>query len=85
MVDRGAKHFVLVSRSGGQSEKMQQLLDEVQDKAKVHVRKCDVADDKQVRLLVSDCFKTVPPICGIVNAVMALDVSFPSSYGHSDI
>jgi NAD(P)-dependent dehydrogenase (short-subunit alcohol dehydrogenase family) len=81
MVNRGAKHFVLVSRSGGQNEKVQQLLDEVQGKAKVQVRKCDVADEEQVQSLVDDCSEIMPPICGVVNAVMALHVSSPLPYG----
>lgn len=80
MVNRGAKHFLLVSRSGGHGEKLQQLLDEVQGKAQVHIRKCDIADSKQVQLLVDNCPKTLPPICGVINAVMALHVSSPIPY-----
>lgn len=75
MIEREAKHIVLVSRSGGEDGKVKQLLDEVQGKATVCVKKCDVADEEQVRRLVDDCSKTGPPVCGVVNAVMALHVS----------
>lgn len=76
MIQHGARHIVLVSRSGSQDVKVQHLLDDVQGVAAVRVMVCDVSDEEQVRRLVETCSKTMPPICGVVNAAMALHVSF---------
>lgn len=79
MIAHGARHIVLVSRSGSQDIKVQQFLDEVRGTAAVQVIVCDIADEEQVRRLFNTCSKTMPPICGVVNAAMALHVSFPPS------
>jgi len=79
MIKHGARHIVLVSRSGSQDIKVQQFLDEVHGTAAVQVIVCDVADEGQVRRLMDTCSKTMPPICGVVNAAMALHVSSPPS------
>lgn len=75
MVGRGARHIVLVSRSGSQDVRVQHLLDEMHGRAVVKVIICDVADSEQVTRLVNTCAKTMPPICGVVHAAMALHVS----------
>ncbi|OIW26979.1 ketoacyl-synt-domain-containing protein [Coniochaeta ligniaria NRRL 30616] len=72
MIEHGARHIVLVSRSGSQDLKVQHLLDEAHGIAAVRVVVCDIADEEQVQRLVDTCSKTMPPICGIVNAAMAL-------------
>lgn len=82
MIEHGAHHIVLVSRSGSKDAKVQQLLDEVHGIAAVRVIVCDIADDEQVQRLVETCSKTMPPICGVVNAAMALHVSSIFSAQH---
>jgi short-subunit dehydrogenase len=81
MIEHGARHIVLVSRSGSQDIKVQKFLDEVHGIAAVQVIVCDIADEEHVQRLVDTCSKTMPPICGVVNAAMALHVSFtPADY-----
>ena len=77
MIDHGARHIILASRSGSLDPKVQHFLDEVhiQGVAAVQVIVCDVADNEQVKRLVDTCSKTMPPIRGVVNAAMSLHVS----------
>ncbi|KAK8064355.1 Reducing polyketide synthase PKS2 [Apiospora phragmitis] len=72
MVARGARHIVLVSRSGGSDKKVKKVIRESASKAAIVVKTCDVANEEQVRLLVSQCAATLPPICGVVHAAMVL-------------
>ncbi|KAK8103369.1 polyketide synthase, partial [Apiospora kogelbergensis] len=72
MVAHGARHIVLVSRSGGSDKKVKKVIRESASKANIVVKTCDVASEQQVRLLVSQCAKTLPPICGVVHAAMVL-------------
>ncbi|KAB5511498.1 polyketide synthase [Coniochaeta sp. 2T2.1] len=74
MIHHGARHIILVSRSGSKDPKVQHFLDEVhtQGVAAVQVIVCDVADNEQVGRLVETCSKTMPPIRGVINAAMSL-------------
>ncbi|KAK6829892.1 Polyketide synthase [Apiospora arundinis] len=72
MVAHGARHIVLVSRSGDNDKKVKKVIRESASKANIVVKTCDVASEQQVRLLVSQCATTLPPICGVVHAAMVL-------------
>ncbi|KAK8075870.1 Polyketide synthase [Apiospora hydei] len=74
MVAHGARHIVLVSRSGGNDKKVKKVIREAAQQfgATVVVKTCDVASEQQVRLLVNQCGSTLPPICGVVHAAMVL-------------
>lgn len=76
MVENGARTVVLLSRSGGGKEMVQQLREEIQcPEAKIVVKKCDVADETQVWQLMSDLeAESLPPICGVIQAAMVLRV-----------
>lgn len=74
MVKNGARHIVLLSRSGGNNVKVKKLIQKLSGQATVVAKACDVADEEQVRRLISDCAKTLPPICGVVHAAMVLEV-----------
>ena len=76
MVEHGARNIVLLSRSGGGREMVEQLREEIQcPTARVLVKKCDASDEAQVRQMVNECSKSLPPICGIIHAAMVLRVS----------
>jgi NAD(P)-dependent dehydrogenase (short-subunit alcohol dehydrogenase family) len=76
MVEHGARTIVLLSRSGGGKEMAAQLRDEIQcPDARILAKKCDASDEEQVRQLVDDCAKSLPPICGVIHAAMVLRVS----------
>ncbi|KAM0715744.1 hypothetical protein Q7P37_008258 [Cladosporium fusiforme] len=72
MVQQGARHIVLVSRSGGNAQRTNELIAACQDEAKIVVKMCDIASIDEVRTLIADCAKTMPPICGVINAAMVL-------------
>ncbi|SPQ24118.1 ddfcf033-124e-48c3-8647-9deef8689590 [Thermothielavioides terrestris] len=73
MMENGARHIVLVSRSGLHSGVVEALKPETERyRAMLTVMKCDVADMRQVTEFVEDCRRHLPPICGVVHAAMVL-------------
>lgn len=75
MIEHGARHIVLLSRSGGGHDTIQKLQREMQRyDARVVVMKCDVGDVGQVQKLVEDCKTCLPPVCGVIHAAMVLRV-----------
>ncbi|KAI1076604.1 ketoacyl-synt-domain-containing protein [Whalleya microplaca] len=78
MVSRGARHLVLVSRSGSATGKVKDLIDEAAEAdAEIIVRRCDVANPSDVEELVNHGLEGVPPIRGLVHGAMVLrDVLF---------
>ncbi|KAH6989651.1 polyketide synthase [Ilyonectria sp. MPI-CAGE-AT-0026] len=78
MVQRGARHIVLLSRSGKATTELGKLIKESQAVgAAIHVKSCDVADEASVKSLVAELQQSLPPIRGIIHAAMVLiDVLF---------
>ncbi|KAK8069391.1 polyketide synthase [Apiospora phragmitis] len=78
MIERGARHIVLLSRSGKVNDDIQKLMDFGEPLgASVHVKSCDAGDKASVKVVLGDLQKTLPPIRGIVHAAMVLrDVLF---------
>lgn len=76
MVDRGARHIVLLSRSGKTTAELEQLVSNSQAVgASIYIEPCDVADEVSVAALVSRIQSTLPPIKGLIHAAMVLRVS----------
>ncbi|KAL8744188.1 MAG: hypothetical protein Q9190_003535 [Brigantiaea leucoxantha] len=70
---QGARHIILASRSGSDQAGVTELVDELDSlDVHVHVRKCDVADSKQVQALIDTCRDIIPPIRGVIHGAMAL-------------
>ena len=78
MAEHGARHIVLLSRSGGNAKKLRQLISETQDKANIIIKVCDIANEEDAYRLVREHSETLPPICGVVHAAMMLHVSLLS-------
>ncbi|KAI0403947.1 ketoacyl-synt-domain-containing protein [Xylaria palmicola] len=78
MVSRGARHLVLVSRSGSATGKVKELIDEVANVgAEVVVRQCDVANPADVEELINFGIEGMPPVRGLIHGAMVLrDVLF---------
>lgn len=69
----GAKHIILLSRSGMSQNRVPELLKELRrQELDVVVAKCDVADPAQVQEVLSQCQATMPPIKGVIHGAMAL-------------
>ena len=75
LVDRGARHLVLLSRSGAQSLPTVSLIEELQAKGvKVETPACDIAVEDSLYAVLTRCAETMPPIRGCIQASMVLRV-----------
>lgn len=76
MVQRGARHVVLLSRSGTVSEAVQKVISECQTAgASIYIKKCDVSEASQVKATIAELVqKGLPPIRGVIHAAMVLKV-----------
>lgn len=73
MASRGARHLVFLSRRGAHSEPAQDLLSALHALGvQTAAFACDVSDAAQVRRIVADCSRTMPPIKGCIQAAMQL-------------
>jgi len=76
MVSRGARHLVLLSRSGPKSDTAQELIRELQGKdVEIVAPACDVSDRLALQRVFSGIQKTLPPVKGCIQATVALRVS----------
>lgn len=75
LVDRGARHLILLSRSGAQSQAAISLVEELQAKGvRVETPACDVAVASSLSAVLAGCAVTMPPIRGCIQASMVLRV-----------
>lgn len=73
MADRGAKHFIVPSRSGASSKAAADIIAQLQARGvTVIAPKCDVSDAGSLGSLLDECSKTMPPIKGCINGAMVL-------------
>ena len=76
MAERGAKNIVTFSRSGTMNEQALSLIESAKELGTaVHIKKCDVGDEKQLKQVISELEDKLPPIRGIVQSAMILEVS----------
>ena len=74
LVDRGARHLVLVGRRGVATEDAKDLIATlVREGVSVLAQSCDVADATQVGALFEKIKRTMPPIAGVIHSAMVLD------------
>ncbi|ESZ94375.1 BcPKS8, polyketide synthase [Sclerotinia borealis F-4128] len=78
MVSKGAKHLVLVSRSGSVTGKVKVLIDDLGTVgANIVVRRCDVANSDAVNNLITNELTGMPEVRGVIHGAMVLrDVLF---------
>ncbi|MEA2857633.1 MAG: phthiocerol/phenolphthiocerol synthesis type-I polyketide synthase [Methylobacteriaceae bacterium] len=73
LVDRGARHLVLVGRSGASNEGAQQALKEMRTRGvNVRATACDVSDESALRRLLRES-ADMPRLGGVIHAAMVLD------------
>ncbi len=76
MARRGAKHFLLLSRSGASSKDARELLSEMQKIGVTIVAPpCNVSDEHALATILSDLAEKLPPIKGCIQAAIVLEVS----------
>jgi NAD(P)-dependent dehydrogenase (short-subunit alcohol dehydrogenase family) len=76
MVSKGAKNLLLVSRHATIHPNGPKL--QAQGEAagcNMHIRDCDISDEKSLVELLAESARTLPPIRGVINGAMVLDVS----------
>jgi acyl transferase domain-containing protein/acyl carrier protein len=74
MVDRGARHLVLVGRRGAHGDAAFRGVDELERcGAQVLVGRADVADPDALATLLDEVHRTLPPLRGVVHAAGILD------------
>ncbi len=74
MVVQGARHLILLSRNGPQSDQAQAAMRDFEAQGvELHVAKVDVSNLEQVETLFSQIKATMPPLKGIMHAAMVLD------------
>lgn len=75
MVERGARFFLVLSRSGATSQAAQEFLFEVGKRSvTVLAPPCDISSEKVVTEVVEEYAKTMPAIKGCIQSAMLLKV-----------
>lgn len=77
LVSRGARHLLVLSRSGARDAEMQEFLSRLRDNGvTVATPLCDITDANAVQAAVDETRLHMPPIKGCIQAAMVLDVSY---------
>ncbi|KAI1651898.1 uncharacterized protein F4817DRAFT_311507 [Daldinia loculata] len=81
MVDRGAKHLIIPSRSGAKSKAAAETVAELRARGvNVYAPRCDVSSEISLAYVLEECSHTMPPIKGCINATVVLqDAIFQNS------
>lgn len=76
MAQHGARNIILASRSGQEKANIIDLVKHLAASGvNVKVCQCDVADEANLQLLISDCAKIMPPIGGVIHGAYVNKVS----------
>jgi NAD(P)-dependent dehydrogenase (short-subunit alcohol dehydrogenase family) len=75
LVRHGAKNLIIMSRSA-KSAKNQVFIDEMASLGcKVYASGCDISEPSAMAAAVQDCASKMPPIKGVIQGAMVLQVS----------
>jgi NAD(P)-dependent dehydrogenase (short-subunit alcohol dehydrogenase family) len=76
MATKGAKHLIVLSRSGATSQAAAKVVDELTKQGiTVAAPQCDVSSATSLSEVLDEYAKTMPPVRGCINAAMVLNVS----------
>jgi NADPH:quinone reductase-like Zn-dependent oxidoreductase/short-subunit dehydrogenase/acyl carrier protein len=74
LADKGARHLVLISRSGPVAPEAQAAIVALQARGvKVHAVSCDVTDKEALSALLQEITTTMPPLRGLVHAASVIE------------
>lgn len=74
LVDKGARHLVMVGRKGAATEEARALLADFAERGvRVLAEPCDVTDRAALERVLGVVHATMPPIVGAIHAAMVLD------------
>lgn len=75
LVQQGARHILMASRSGPHGEGIQSLVEELNAlDASLNVYSCDIASQDELQNVIDTDAASRPPICGVIQAAMVLRV-----------
>lgn len=76
LIERGAANILAVSRTADKHADAEKLAAVAHSSGcNLQFRSCDISIEDNLIKLLEDCSRTLPPICGVINAAMVLDVS----------
>ncbi|WP_290702999.1 type I polyketide synthase [Amphritea sp.] len=76
LVEKGAKHLLLVSRRGAQSEEAQDFLQQCEiKKISVRAEACDVSNREALSEIIKLCDHELPPLKGVIHAATVINDS----------
>ena len=82
MADRGARHLILLSRSGPRTEAAATLLADLRAQGvRVEAPACDVSSHEALSQVLEVCAETMPRIKGCIQGAMVLRVRLFCSSG----
>ncbi|KAM3083977.1 hypothetical protein ACMFMG_001916 [Clarireedia jacksonii] len=85
MADRGARHLVLLSRSGAKTQEAQDLLAELEKKGvKVIAPACDIANAKILEATLQNLQQSMPAVKGCIHSAMVLRDSVFETMTYAD-
>lgn len=77
MIEKGAKNILVTSRNAVSHPNAAGLVQRAKaDGCNVYVRNCDISNEESLVKLLADHTGTLPPIRGVIQAAMYLDVSY---------
>lgn len=75
MVDKGVKSIIFISRSGTKKEEAKALIEELRKSGtRTTIHACDVSNESQLKAILEECARGLPPIRGCVQGAMVLKV-----------
>lgn len=77
MIEKGAKNMLITSRKGDSGPGATKLREAAQVAGcKLEIRSCDISDEDSLVRLLHECGASMPPVRGVIQGAMQLDVSF---------
>ena len=74
MVERGARHLLLLGRRGVPSPEVRQVLADLEKQgARIEVRQADITKEGDVATVLAEIDRTGPPLRGVMHAAMVLE------------
>jgi acyl transferase domain-containing protein/acyl carrier protein len=73
MVSQGARHLVLVGRSGASSGASEEIRQLKEAGAEILVVQADISQESEVKRILSDIAQSLPPLSGIIHLAGVLD------------
>ncbi|KAI1171949.1 hypothetical protein F4777DRAFT_593267 [Nemania sp. FL0916] len=85
MCRHGARHLILLSRSGARSEAAKQLVTKLKnDGVEVYTPSCDISRSDSLRAVLEYADNNMPPVKGCIQGAMALENRIFSDYTPED-